>query len=161
VQGTPFEKKMVELFEGGRLVLAGTSAGLQVFSALSLTGDPCEPSQRPWAQFETRQGFSLLGKEFVLDQHFLKRNRLQRLVTVCLEHEGSVGLGVDESTALKILFPSGRATVQGDSCVFYFDTRGACRGPKAVLDCRSGFVFEGEQLPFCVSREVGVSYAVS
>jgi cyanophycinase len=49
----------------------------------------------------TYHGFDLLP-DVVFDQHFLRRNRLQRLLGVLAEHPDHIGLGVDEHTAVQI-----------------------------------------------------------
>jgi len=37
--------------------------------------------------------------QVVIDQHFIKRKRLNRLISVVLEHPELPGIGIDESTA--------------------------------------------------------------
>ena len=47
------------------------------------------------------RGFDLLERA-VVDQHFIQRNRTQRLLGVLTKHPGLVGIGVDENTALVV-----------------------------------------------------------
>ena len=51
----------------------------------------------------------------MVDQHFLKRNRLERLLGLLAEHPGVVGFGIDEGTALVVR--GDRLSVVGDSYV--------------------------------------------
>jgi cyanophycinase len=53
----------------------------------------------------------------VVDQHFLRRNRVSRLLSVMADHPRLVGLGIDERTALVVQLPGRRLSVVGDSYV--------------------------------------------
>jgi len=64
-------------------------------------------------QFEQR-GFDLLPG-IVVDQHFLKRNRTQRLLNVLARHRELTGLGIDEHTAVVIELERGHWSVIGKS----------------------------------------------
>jgi cyanophycinase len=71
----------------------------------------------------TKEGFALLPGA-VVDQHFVRRRRLNRLISVILEHPDLVGVGIDESTALEV-GPDGRWKVLGESAAVVFDARKA------------------------------------
>ena len=60
------------------------------------------------------QGFDLLPG-VVIDQHFLKRNRMKRLLGVLEDHPDLIGLGIDEETALEVSVKHRRMTVIGKS----------------------------------------------
>jgi cyanophycinase len=60
------------------------------------------------------RGFDLLPAA-VVDQHFLKRNRLGRMLSVLAQHPGLAGFGIDEGTAL--VLQGDRLSVIGDSYV--------------------------------------------
>jgi cyanophycinase len=62
------------------------------------------------------QGFDFLPGA-VVDQHFLKRNRLGRLLSVLSDHPDLVGLGIDERTALVVNIRNRQMNVIGDSYV--------------------------------------------
>ncbi len=62
------------------------------------------------------RGFDLLPGA-VIDQHFLRRNRLRRLLGFLEEHPGLIGLGVDEGTALVCERRGGQLSVVGESYV--------------------------------------------
>ncbi len=86
---TLVEKELHRLLERGGAV-AGSSAGSMVMSRVTITraNDP----------IPVREGFGILS-HVVVDSHFLKRNRIDRLHDVLGEQPGYVGLGVDEGTA--------------------------------------------------------------
>ena len=139
LRGTPTERAIQEGYSNRGLVVGGTSAGAAVMSRVMITGDERNPGgTRPdstlaWvtiarANVETEPGFALLG-EAVIDQHFLRRKRHNRLMSLVLEREPWLGAGIDESTAL-IVEPDGTWRVNGASVVVIYDARGAQRtGP--------------------------------
>ena len=59
-----------------------------------------------------------------MDQHFLRRKRHNRLISLVLERAPHLGAGIDESTAL-IVDAKGLWTVAGASVVVIYDARGA------------------------------------
>jgi cyanophycinase len=109
------------------LHFAGTSAGTAIMSEVMITGRPLPPYQRLEGvhrnMVETGTGFGFV-KDFIVDQHFLKRLRQDRLLSAVLDHAPHVGIGIDESTAVMIT-PDGSMTVLGDSLVMVIDARKA------------------------------------
>lgn len=103
--GTTAEELIrVVLDRGG--VIGGISAGAAIMSPVMIRGGDLEP--------EVGQGFGFLPGT-VIDQHFLKRNRQDRLMRVLSAHPGLVGIGIDEGTAL--IVRGHRLSVMGDSHV--------------------------------------------
>jgi cyanophycinase len=102
---TAVERELKSLLERGG-VIGGTSAGAAIMSQVMIAGG--NPEAR------VAQGFGFLPG-VVVDQHFLKRNRAERLFGVLARHPGLAGLGVDEETALVV---KGRGlSVLGNSTV--------------------------------------------
>jgi cyanophycinase len=60
----------------------------------------------------------------IVDQHFIRRQRANRLISVVLERPSLLGVGIDEGTALKVA-PDGRWAVLGRSSVIVIDGRNA------------------------------------
>jgi cyanophycinase len=83
-----------EVVERGGAI-GGTSAGAAVMSQRMLW------SVRATGEIVVERGFSLLTGAIV-DQHFTQRNRHTRLLNVLADHPGTIGLGVDEGTALVV-----------------------------------------------------------
>lgn len=119
-----------KLYEQGAVV-GGTSAGAAVMTATMLTGERRTSSGRinedPNAvaprTSEVAQGFGLLPGAIV-DQHFSRRSRDNRLVSAVLDHPHLLGVGIDEETAL-IVRPEGRWEVMGNGHVKIYDARRA------------------------------------
>lgn len=86
--GTPVERALQQVVRRGGAV-GGTSAGAAIASRVMIV------------QGELRTGLDLLPGA-VVDQHFLARNREERLRRAIVAHPDRVGLGIDESTALVV-----------------------------------------------------------
>ena len=80
----------------------------------------------------TEPGFGLID-DAIIDQHFLRRRRTNRLVSLVLEREPHLGIGIDESTAL-IVEPNGQWRIAGASVAVIYDARrSAITAPGATL----------------------------
>lgn len=101
--GTRTEAEMHKLLERGG-VIGGTSAGAAVMSKLMI--------RRGSPTMELGRGFSFLDGA-VIDQHFVRRQRQDRLLKVIEQHPELVGLGIDEGTAL--LVQDRKLSVLGES----------------------------------------------
>jgi cyanophycinase-like exopeptidase len=64
-------------------------------------------------------GFDLF-QGAVIDQHFLQRSRVNRLVRLMESHPDLMAFGIDEGTALVIQVPKGRLGVIGASYVLAY-----------------------------------------
>jgi cyanophycinase len=138
LKGTKTDSAMHARYRGGAVV-GGTSAGAAVMSAAMITGDERHPGGvRPVkdsASYMTiarddmimAEGFGFLTNA-VVDQHFVRRRRANRLLAVALEQPTHLGVGIDESTAL-IVSPDGRWRVMGESVALVFDARHATITP--------------------------------
>ncbi|MDB5352554.1 MAG: cyanophycinase [Planctomycetota bacterium] len=103
--GTEVERQLKALADRGGVV-GGTSAGAAIMTRVMLVGEaPDDPFGR---------GFDLL-EGAIIDQHFLKRRHLKRLIDAMETHPGLLGFGIDEGTAL--LVRGNRLSVLGDSYV--------------------------------------------
>jgi cyanophycinase len=77
-------------------------------------------------------GFGLLPGTIV-DQHFIVRERHNRLLSVILERPSMLGVGIDESTALEVQ-PDGTWRVVGAGSVVIYDARQArITNPQSAL----------------------------
>lgn len=82
-------------------VFGGTSAGTAIMSQRMLTG-VTDLTLLDGQQVEIREGLGLLPPQVIVDQHFIKRQRQNRLFGLVLLHPDSVGVGIDEDTALLV-----------------------------------------------------------
>ncbi len=146
------------VYSGGGVV-SGTSAGAAVMSGIMITGTENPPVERDEDAFRSiRQntvnstaGFAFLT-EVIIDQHFVRRKRHNRLISLVLENPGKPGIGIDEETAA-IIRPDGLLEVMGENLVMIYDARQAeltgpdQRGNLSVMNLkvhllRHGMVFD-------------------
>jgi cyanophycinase len=121
ILGTPAEAAIRKVYDDGG-VLAGSSAGLACMSRVMLTGEGDFTVVRG-GNVEVKEGLGYVT-EAILDQHFVARQRQNRLISVVLEHPELPGIGVDEKTAIWIR-PDRTFEVLGEGWVMIFDARKA------------------------------------
>jgi cyanophycinase len=80
---------------------AGTSAGTAMMSELMITGDG-DLGRMSSRGTPVRTGLGLV-ENVVFDQHFLRRQRQNRLFSVVMDHPHLLGIGVDEDTGLAVV----------------------------------------------------------
>ncbi len=126
IGGTDVQRAIEMCYARGN-VIAGTSAGAAVMSQKMITGVELKyPNTTEGTEsrggFETIEAGNIeltsgLGflKNAIIDQHFVKRKRQNRLMAVAIENPGMLCVGIDEATA--ILVKNGVAEVIGDSQV--------------------------------------------
>jgi cyanophycinase len=90
--GTAVERELAALLARGG-VIGGSSAGAAVQTRVMIGGGKADPI--------IAQGFDLLPGAIV-DQHFLARNRKDRLIKAVSAHPGLFGLGIDEGTGVVV-----------------------------------------------------------
>jgi cyanophycinase len=118
--GTAVERALRRVLDRGG-VIGGTSAGAAIMSRVMITGG---------------QGKATVGTGFgflpgvVVDQHALRRNRINRLLGVLAEHPDLTGVAVDEATALVVR--EGRWRVVGNAYVVF--CRSSVNGQPMRLD---------------------------
>ncbi|MFT4575276.1 MAG: cyanophycinase [Polaribacter sp.] len=123
VGNTAIEKAIHQAYKDGSLI-AGTSAGAAVMSKMMITGSELKNIKHASTlrniqadNIEIKSGLGMLNN-VIIDQHFVKRSRYNRLISVVIEHPEKIGIGIDESTA--ILVKGATVEVVGDSQVLIF-----------------------------------------
>ena len=126
---TPVGAAVAEAFARGAVV-GGTSAGTACQSDPMITGEGDFTVIRAGA-VETVRGLGLFPG-VIVDQHFVARQRSNRLLSVILEHPALLGVGVDEDTAIWVR-PDGTMEVLGARSVLVYDASKAkvSRAPAA------------------------------
>jgi cyanophycinase len=123
--GTKLLNKVYEIYNNGG-VISGTSAGAAVMSKLMITGNELinKDSTDIFISIqknnvEVKEGFGFIKTAFI-DQHFIKRKRLNRSISIVLENPELLGIGIDESTCI-IVNPDETFEVLGENQVIVFD----------------------------------------
>jgi cyanophycinase len=123
-------------------VLGGTSAGAAVMSARMITGEG-DFTVIDGDKVDERPGLGLV-EGAIVDQHFVRRQRQNRLFGLVLKHPEERGVGIDEDTAL--LVTDGRhAEVVGTGLVVLVDATGPDRLEVTLL--RAGQTTDLRRLP--------------
>jgi cyanophycinase len=123
ISGTSAEAAIHEAFKNGSIV-AGTSAGAAVMSKLMITGNELKHPDYSSTfknieakNIDIQSGLGMV-KGVIIDQHFVKRSRYNRLISAIIGHPELIGIGIDESTAL--LVEGNSVEVLGESQVIVF-----------------------------------------
>ncbi len=130
---TPIEEAFHRLLRDGA-VIGGTSAGAAIQSGIMITGGQSgpaadgRPSNDSYITIERENiarelGFGFLDNA-IIDQHFVRRQRNNRLISRVLENPHLIGAGIDESTGIQVN-PDGTWEIFGASVVLVYDARGA------------------------------------
>jgi cyanophycinase len=123
--GTRLLERIRDIYNNGG-VISGTSAGAAVMSNIMITGDEILHSDSKNAfgyiqrkNIENSAGFGFIERA-IIDQHFIYRKRHNRLISLVLENPDLLGIGIDESTAIKVN-PDRTFEVIGDYQVIVYD----------------------------------------
>jgi cyanophycinase len=107
VASTEIEQAILTAFKKGSLI-AGTSAGAAVMSKIMITGNELKHPDYTSTfksieenNIETKAGLGLI-EGVIIDQHFLRRSRHNRLFSAVVEFPDQVGIGIDEATAILV-----------------------------------------------------------
>jgi cyanophycinase len=125
LRGTGLPELIRRRYAEGATV-GGTSAGAAVMSAAMITGD-ADLESITAGRTRIAEGFGLLPG-VIIDQHFQKRQRMNRLISAVLDRPSLIGVGIDEKTAI-VVTGGRRFEVLGDSSVVVIDARRAKVGP--------------------------------
>lgn len=115
-------------------VFGGTSAG----AAMMITGEG-DFTVIDGAKVETKNGLGLINNAIV-DQHFIKRQRQNRLLGLVIKNPQMLGIGIDEDTAFAVR-GNRFAEVLGKSGVMIFDARKSVN-PMRVFRLTAGERFD-------------------
>jgi cyanophycinase len=134
LRGSKVEKALHARYAAGA-VIGGTSAGAAVISTPMITGTellPTRDTTQEWTRIkrgtvQVDSGFSFIN-DAIIDQHFLRRKRQNRLLSLVLADGPHLGAGIDEGTAI-IVDPTGMWRIMGASAVLIVDARDAQHTP--------------------------------
>ena len=134
---TEVERRLKALLDRGGVV-GGSSAGAAIMTRVMIASGRTDPVEG--------RGFDFLPGA-VVDQHFLKRNRIKRLTKLLERHPDLIGFGIDEQTALVVGVRDQRISVVGDSYVV------ACLPASGGRPARIEILKEGDQTDLAALRK--------
>jgi len=130
VSKTPVFEPIHKAYQNGSTI-EGTSAGAAVMCEHMITGNQKLETKYTetfnnirFDNLETAKGLGLV-KNVIIDQHFLKRSRYNRLISGLVEFPSHIGIGIDESTA--IIVQNKEIEIVGESEVIVI------QNPKGIL----------------------------
>lgn len=100
IGNTPILARVHEIYENGGII-AGTSAGASVMSETMLVNGGDENSHVVGGALRMAPGLGLIGG-VIIDQHFMERARVGRLIGAVAQNPKNLGLGIDEQTAIVV-----------------------------------------------------------
>jgi cyanophycinase len=118
--GTVLCERMHQLHQAGKLVVAGTSAGASVLTETMVVSGTDERSHRTASALLMAPGLGFLPG-IVIDQHFAERGRIARLLGIVAQNPRTLGVGIDENTA--IVVQGDQFEVVGEGAVYVIDGR--------------------------------------
>lgn len=136
-------------------VVAGTSAGAAIMSSVMFR-DALNPVlvlkgvMREGKEIERGLGF--VGEQLFIDQHFLKRGRVGRMLGLMLAKGYKLGLGVDENTAA--IIHGSEIEIVGATGALLLDLRSATQepGPVNVRNVRISYLDNGDRYDLARSQ---------
>ena len=117
LQDETLYRSLRERYNAG-VVFGGTSAGTAALSNPMMTGE-ADLKIIDGAKVGVRKGLGLLPNA-ILDQHFIKRQRENRLFGLILQNPTLLGIGIDEDTAV-LVEDNRRGEVVGITQVMFID----------------------------------------
>lgn len=130
--------KMIKARYDAGVPIGGTSAGAAAISDPMMTGE-ADLKILDGKKVGVRRGLGLLPN-VVFDQHFLVRQRHNRLFGLVMVNPGVLGIGIDEDTSV-LIEDNRRLTVSGATQVMFVHSKNG-RQPFAVSFLNSGEGFD-------------------
>ena len=119
IGGTPIHEMLYKCLSNGKII-AGTSAGASMMSEIMVVeGEDKEAPSR--CTIKMAPGMGLLGGA-IIDQHFNQRGRIGRLLSAIAQNPQSLGIGIDENTAI-IVDHKNEFRVIGEGVITVIDGR--------------------------------------
>jgi cyanophycinase len=115
---TPIFQRIHEIYNDGGLI-AGTSAGASALSETMLVDGGDEESHVIGGSMRMAPGLGVIGG-VIIDQHFMERGRVGRLVGAVAQNPKNLGIGIDEQTAIVVERGNG-FYVLGSGAVYVID----------------------------------------
>jgi len=147
VKNTPIYIAIHQAYKNGSTI-AGTSAGAAVMCEHMITGNQKLEAKYTetfnnirYDNLETTVGLGLI-KNVIIDQHFLKRSRYNRLLSALVEFPTHIGIGIDESTALIVC--NKEIEIVGESVVI------VVKKPKGITKSKKGNLVSIKRLEMAI-----------
>ena len=118
IGGTPLHQALIERYQAGGCVVAGTSAGAAAIPEVMIFQNNRFRVFRKGG-IEMTKGLGLI-RDTIFDTHFVQRARISRLVHAIATNPALLGFGIEENTGL-LIEDETRARVIGTGTVIVLD----------------------------------------
>jgi len=151
---TPIFQRIREIYDDGG-VIAGTSAGASAMSETMLVEGGDEESHVIGGSVRMAPGLGLIGG-VIIDQHFMERGRVGRLVGAVAQNPKNLGIGIDEATAIVVERGEGFYVI-GSGAVYVIDgtdvsysnvAEESLRKTLSVYDMKVHMLSQGDRFDF-------------
>ena len=155
---TPIFQRIQEIYDDGGMI-AGTSAGASVLSETMLVEGGDEQSHVIGGSMRMAPGLGLIGG-VIIDQHFMERGRVGRLIGAVAQNPKNLGVGIDEQTAIVVERGNG-FYVLGSGAVYVIDGSGvtysniaeeALRKTLSIYDVKVHVLSQGDRFDLIMRR---------
>ena len=120
IGGSPVFNELKNLIDRG-IYVVGTSAGASVMSdTMIVEGEDEEDPKK--SIINMAPGLGLINN-VIIDQHFIQRGRIGRLLAGVAQNPQVLGIGIDENTAI-IANKDGNIEIIGEGAVYFIDGSG-------------------------------------
>lgn len=117
IGGSPVFNELKSLIDRG-IYVVGTSAGASVMSdTMIVEGEDKEDPKKSIINMAPGLGFI---NNVIIDQHFIQRGRIGRLLAGVAQNPQVLGIGIDENTAI-IANKDGNIEIIGEGAVYFID----------------------------------------
>lgn len=115
IGGTPLHRALIERYQSGGCVVAGTSAGAAFLPEMMIFQNNGFRLFRKGG-IETTKGMGLI-QDMMFDTHFVQRSRVSRLVHAVATNPAMLGIGIAENTGLIIQDETTARVVGADTVI--------------------------------------------
>jgi cyanophycinase len=157
---TPTFRRIREIYYRGGLV-AGTSAGASAVCTTMLVTGSSQTSPRVGEAIRMAPGLGFIP-DVIIDQHFAERGRMGRLLGAVAQNPKTLGLGIDEDTAIVVdnnesfyvVGSGGVYVVDGQDIVFSNVTEPDADKTLALHDVKLHALTEGDSFDLKTRRPI-------
>jgi cyanophycinase len=148
-----------EIYDNGGII-AGTSAGAAVMSETMIVDGGSEESHVIGGSMRMAPGLGLVGG-VIIDQHFMERGRVGRLVGAVAQNPKNLGIGIDERTAIVVEKGGSSFYVVGRGAVYVIDgsdvtysniAQEAMKKTLSIYDVRMHILSQGDRFDLLTRR---------
>jgi cyanophycinase len=147
---SPVCLRLQEIYDNGGTI-AGTSAGASVMTTTMMVGGNGHQSPRVDSAIQLAPGLGFVS-DVIVDQHFSERGRIGRLMGAVAQNPRTLGVGIDENTAViyeqdtrfRVIGEGGVCFIDGSSLTYTNMTEEETDRALSIFDARVHILSQGD-----------------